>query len=69
MQIEIKKPSGQVGLVELSEPHAWALAELCKRITFADCRSNAIDDEEAHQMIAATDKLGEALAKAGYATR
>lgn len=68
MQIQVQK-SGQVGTVELSDNQAWALAELCKRITFADCKSNAIDDEEAHQMIAATDRLAEALAKAGYVTR
>lgn len=69
MHLQITKHSGQVGTVELPESQAWALAELCKRITFADCKSNAIDDEEARLMIAATDKLGEALAKAGYITR
>lgn len=69
MHLQIAKPGGQVWSVELTEGQAWALAELCKRITFADCKSNAIDNNEAHQMIAATDKLGEALAKAGYTTR
>ena len=69
MQLQVTKPSGQSGTVELSESQTWALAELCKRITFSDCKSNAIDDEEARQMIAATDRLGEALAKAGYITR
>jgi len=69
MQIQVTKTTGQVGVAELSDAQAWALAELCKRITFADCKSNAIDDEEAHQMIAAIDRLAEALAKAGYVTR
>lgn len=54
---------------ELTDAQAWALAELCKRITWSDCRSNAVDDNEAYLMIDATAKLGGLLAKIGYAPR
>ena len=45
----------------LTMAQAYALAELCKRIGFADARALAIDDNEARLMIAATDRLRGAL--------
>lgn len=55
--------------VTLPDTQAWALAELCKRIGWADCRSLAVDDAEARLMIAATDMLAGALREAGFAVR
>jgi hypothetical protein len=55
--------------IELSAEQAWALAQLVKRIGWADCRSLAEDDEQTRQMIQATDRVRAALAAAGYAPR
>lgn len=55
--------------VELGVEQAWALAQLVKRIGWADCRSLAEDDEQTRQMIQATDRVRAALAAAGYAPR
>ena len=55
--------------VELDPEQAWALAQLVKRIGWADCRSLAEDDEQTRQMIQATDRVRAALAAAGYAPR
>lgn len=54
---------------ELSPAHAYALAQLCKRITFADALSNAVDQTEAQLMLDATDVVREALAEAGVRVR
>ena len=54
---------------ELSSKEAWALAQLCKRITFSDCMSNATDKDEAYLMIDATTKVGKILAGVGIAPR
>lgn len=56
-------------LLELSDAEAWALAQLVKRIGWADCRALAVDDAEARLMIQATDRVRAALAAAGYAPR
>lgn len=61
--------NGRDEFAELTDAQAWALAELCKRITWSDCRSNAVSDQEAYLMIDATAKLGTALARAGYSPR
>jgi len=53
----------------LTDEQAWALAQLSKRITFSDCRSNAVSDVEAYQMVNATLLVGRTLANAGYAPR
>ena len=55
--------------VELDAEQAWALAQLVKRIGWADCRSLAEDDEQTRQMIQATERVRGALAAAGYAPR
>lgn len=69
--MHIQATSGDVRdeFAELTDAQAWALAELCKRITWSDCRSNAVSDQEAYLMIDATTKLGTALARAGYCPR
>jgi Arc/MetJ-type ribon-helix-helix transcriptional regulator len=55
--------------VELPDELAWALAQLVKRIGFNDCRSLAVSDEEAWQMLNASEAVRKALAEAGYAPR
>ncbi len=55
--------------VAISEDQAWALAQLCKRIGFTDCRKNAVSQEEAYLMIDATTLVGRVLADAGYSPR
>jgi hypothetical protein len=55
--------------VELDAEQAWALAQLVKRIGWADCRSLAEDEEQTRLMIAATERLRAALAAVGYSPR
>ena len=55
--------------VELDAAQAWALAQLVKRIGWADCRSLAEDEEQTRLMIQATERVRAALAEAGYAPR
>lgn len=55
--------------VELDAEQAWALAQLVKRIGWADCRSLAEDEEQTRLMIAATQRVRAALAAAGFAPR
>ena len=55
--------------VELDAEQAWALAQLVKRIGWADCRSLAEDEEQTRLMIAATERVRAALAAVGYSPR
>jgi hypothetical protein len=55
--------------VELDAEQAWALAQLVKRIGWADCRSLAEEEEQTRLMIAATEAVRAALAAAGFAPR
>ncbi len=55
--------------VELDAEQAWALAQLVKRIGWADCRSLAEDEEQTRLMIQATERMRAALAAAGFAPR
>jgi hypothetical protein len=55
--------------VELDAEQAWALAQLVKRIGWADCLSLAEDEEQTRLMIAAAERVRAALAAAGYAPR
>ncbi|TPQ24914.1 hypothetical protein [Methylomonas koyamae] len=54
---------------ELQPYQAEALAQLCKRIGWSDCRSNASNDDEAYRMMDAIAKLQRALAESGFAPR
>lgn len=54
---------------DLDEAEAWALAQLVKRLGYSDCRSNAVDDAEAHLMMEALAKLQRALDEAGVSPR
>ncbi len=53
----------------LTVDEAYALAELCKRIGFRDCRENAVSDDEAYLMLRATDKVRHALQQKGVVVR
>ncbi len=55
--------------VELAPEQAWALAQLVKRIGWADCRSLAEDQAQTQLMIEATERVRDALAEVGYAPR
>jgi hypothetical protein len=54
---------------ELPDELAWALAQFLKRLGYSDCRQLAVNDEEARQMIQATEAVRAALARVGYAPR
>ncbi|WP_367154680.1 hypothetical protein [Methylomonas sp. HYX-M1] len=54
---------------ELPDKEALALAQLCKRISWSDCRENAVNDDEAYIMMDAIAKLQKSLAESGYAPR
>lgn len=55
--------------VELTEQQAGDLAQLIKRMVFADFRSCAVDNDEAYRMIEALGRVREALARHGYDPR
>jgi uncharacterized protein YpbB len=55
--------------IDLPQDLAWALAQLLKRIGYSDCRALAEDDQQAYQMIQATEQVRRALADAGIAPR
>lgn len=55
--------------LQLHPVQALALAELCKRIGFSDCRSNAVDDSEAYHMIYAMANVRKALERSGVYVR
>ncbi|WP_217540475.1 DUF7706 family protein [Vibrio metschnikovii] len=54
---------------ELSDRHAWALAQLVKRIGWNEVRINAADDDDAYLMREALSALQKSLAESGYAPR
>lgn len=56
-------------LVELPENEAFALAQLCKRITWYHCVELSVDRAEAQLQINATNRMREALARCGVAVR
>ena len=55
--------------IDLTDTEAWHLAQFLKRVTFAEFRSNAQDDDEAYGMRDASARVREALSDAGYAPR
>lgn len=69
LSFEITDSETASGIAEMTEAEALALAQLCKRITFSDIRSCAVDDNEAYVIRDAVDKLQGALKAAGYAPR
>ncbi len=55
--------------LELEPFAAYALAELCKRIGFQDCMSNATNQDEAYHMMFAMGLVRKALEQSGVAVR
>jgi hypothetical protein len=55
--------------LELSPGEAWALAEFVKRAGYSDYRALAANDTEASAMLAATERLRQALAEKDFAPR
>jgi hypothetical protein len=53
----------------LTSRQAYALAELCKRITWSDVRSCAVSDDECHAMIEAVDRVRGGLERTGVSVR
>ncbi|KOY60158.1 hypothetical protein AM629_20955 [Photorhabdus heterorhabditis] len=55
--------------IQLTHFEALALAQLVKRLNWAEIRACAVNDEEAYQIKDAISKLQSALAYRGYAPR
>ncbi|WP_418889072.1 MULTISPECIES: DUF7706 family protein [Photorhabdus] len=55
--------------MQLTHIEALALAQLVKRLNWAEIRACAVNDEEAYQIKDAISKLQSALAYRGYAPR
>ncbi|CAQ83036.1 MULTISPECIES: DUF7706 family protein [Photorhabdus] len=55
--------------IQLTHIEALALAQLVKRLNWAEIRACAVNDEEAYQIKDAIAKLQSALAYRGYAPR
>ncbi|RAX06764.1 DUF7706 family protein [Photorhabdus bodei] len=55
--------------IQLTHIEALALAQLVKRLNWAEVRACAVNDEEAYQIKDAIGKLQSALAYCGYAPR
>ncbi len=55
--------------MNMSDAQAIALAQLVKRISYRELRTNASSDTEADRMREAISELQDALARSGYAPR
>ena len=66
LPLEIFKKAGSL---RLTGSQAYALAELCKRITWAECRGLSVSEDECRLMIQATDLVRGALAANGFTVR
>ena len=55
--------------LDITDEQAYALAQLCKRLSYADAMSLSVDEVEARQMLTAADMLRSALAEVGYSVR
>jgi hypothetical protein len=64
----VRDPVTDVTL-QLPERYAYALAELCKRIGWADARSLSVSEEECRLMLSACDQLRAALHQSGVSVR
>lgn len=63
------KHADLIGLAELDGTQAMALAQLVKRLSWAELRACAISDAEAYDIRDGVAKLQHMLADAGYAPR
>ncbi len=58
-----------IEFAQVSDAELMALAQLVKRIYWADMRKLAVSDRETEQMASAVVKLQDALTEVGYAPR
>ncbi len=56
-------------LLDLPMPQAYALAQLCKRLSWTDARGMAVDDDEARAMLSACNMLRASLGARGITVR
>ena len=63
------EPDPVVVTVELRRGQAYALAELTKRLHYSDARGLAADEPETDAMIAAVERLRDALEAVGVVVR
>lgn len=54
---------------ELESDHAYALAQFVKRLSWAEVRACAVNDDETYVMRIAIGVLQDALSEAGYRPR
>lgn len=59
----------KIGPLFLSDSEALALAQLVKRIGYEEIRQNAVDKDEAQEMLNALAELAKVMAEAGYRPR
>lgn len=55
--------------VTLCDAQAWQYAQFLKRVCFSDYEQRATSEHEAYLMLAAGEKIREALREKGYAPR
>jgi hypothetical protein len=53
----------------LTDAEAWEFAQFLKRVCYSDYRAHATSEAEAYRMVEAGERIREALADAGYASR
>lgn len=56
-------------IVRLSDDQAWGFAQFLKRVCFSDYEQRASSHAETYTMLAAGEKIREALRERGYAPR
>lgn len=58
-----------MGFSDFTPDELWALAQICKRITYGDIKTLAKDEDEAVTMAQAISRLKGLLAEFGYSPR
>lgn len=59
----------KIGPMFLSDSEALALAQLVKRIGYEEVSNNAVDKDEAQEMLNALAEVAKVLGEAGYSPR
>lgn len=69
LTLSAQGPSNLTGLAELTEVEAWGLAQLFKRLSWAEIRACSVDDAEAYEIRDAVAKGQRLLTEAGVNPR
>lgn len=69
LTLSAQGPRNLNGLAELTEVEAWGLAQLFKRLSWAEIRACSVDDAEAYEIRDAVAKGQRLLAEAGINPR